>query len=587
MKKYSFVLLGMVLFLGLLLPAHTFEAKSKPTYTITPNSNTYNDQFLNFTTYNKQTKHYYLLRSYLEQLEKTGGGTLVLKKGTYTITNTLYVPSNVTIKLKNGVKIVKGTHSGTKQFSASKSIFQFIRPSLSKNEGVFGGYNGEKNISIIGEGSASIDLKYDYDSLALIIGHNQNIRVENIHFKNMHSGHFIEIDATKNAIIRNNTFRNSKPSEKENKEAINIDTPDKSTLGWNQKWSKFDKTPNSYMVIENNTFYNLDRAIGTHKYSGGKFHDQMIIRNNSIEKMRKDAIRVMNWSNSVIENNTIRDVAPSSANNNRGILASGAINPTFKNNTLVNMPRPIQFMAWKNSGHGSQYDITYNKLSDKNIKDLATNTIIGYDEDFIRINHVYNKFDQANTDFVSVKTAHFTDFKDGSTGYNEAIELVEKGIISGYDDYTFKPYTPISREHVAVLLYKALDLDAPKNVKGILSGYKDVNENHRYAKQIAAVTEANIFKGTNGQFNPNHNITRSQMATVLVGAFHLAENDSSVELVDLKDINESHRQNVKILAQNDITRGKLNQNNERYFDGRDHLTRSQFAVFLQKAMHIN
>src|SRR5699024_255196 len=490
MKKYSFVLLGMVLFLGLLLPAHTFEAKSKPTYTITPNSTTFNDQFLNFTTYNKQTKHYYLLRSYLEQLEKTGGGTLVLKKGTYTITNTLYVPSNVTIKLKNGVKIVKGTNSGTKQFSASKSIFQFIRPSLSKNEGVFGGYNGEKNISIIGEGSASIDLKYDYDSLALIIGHNQNIRVENIHFKNMHSGHFIEIDATKNAIIRNNTFRNSKPSEKENKEAINIDTPDKSTLGWNQKWSKFDKTPNSYMVIENNTFYNLDRAIGTHKYSGGKFHDQMIIRNNSIEKMRKDAIRVMNWSNSVIENNTIRDVAPSSANNNRGILASGAINPTFKNNTLVNMPRPIQFMAWKNSGYGSLYDITNNELSNKNMRDLATNTIIGYDEDFIRINHVYNKFDQANTDFVSVKTAHFTDFKDGSTGYNEAIELVEKGIISGYDDYTFKPYTPISREHVAVLLYKALDLDAPKNVKGILSGYKDVNENHRYAKQIAAVTEA-------------------------------------------------------------------------------------------------
>src|SRR5699024_6069980 len=97
----------------------------------------------------------------------------------------------------------------------------------------------------------------------------------------------------------------------------------------------------------------------------------------------------------------------------------------------------------------------------------------------------------------------------------------------------------------------------------------------------------NIFKGTNGQYNPNHNITRSQMATVLVGAFHLAENDSSVELVDSKEINESHRQNVKILAQNDITRCTLNQNNERYFDGRHHLTRSQFAVFLQKAMHIN
>src|SRR5699024_11639684 len=111
-------------------------------------------------------------------------------------------------------------------------------------------------------------------------------------FKNMHSGHFIEIDATKNAIIRNNTFRNSKPSEKENKEAINIDAPDKSTLGWNQKWSKFDKTPNSNMLIENNSFYNLDRAIGTHKYSGGQLHDQLIIKNKKIVNIHKDVIHI-------------------------------------------------------------------------------------------------------------------------------------------------------------------------------------------------------------------------------------------------------------------------------------------------------
>jgi hypothetical protein len=36
-----------------------------------------------------------LLRSYLERLEKNGGGKLILKKGTYKITNTLYIPSNV------------------------------------------------------------------------------------------------------------------------------------------------------------------------------------------------------------------------------------------------------------------------------------------------------------------------------------------------------------------------------------------------------------------------------------------------------------------------------------------------------------
>src|SRR5699024_3247929 len=134
---------------------------------------------------------------------------------------------------------------------------------------------------------------------AIVAGHNDNLLIENISFINMNSGHFIEIDATKDAIIRNNKFMYSKPSPTLNKEAINIDTPDRSTLGWGFEWSTFDRTPNSNMLIENNHFYELDRAIGTHKYSGGMYHDQIIIRNNKIENMRNDAIIAMNWSNSI------------------------------------------------------------------------------------------------------------------------------------------------------------------------------------------------------------------------------------------------------------------------------------------------
>lgn len=582
----AIIFLLFVLGIGLFTPFNQVEAKGSPTYTISPNSNTYDGKFLNYSTLNTKTKHYYLIRSYLERLEETGGGTLVLNKGTYTVTNTLYVPSNVTIKLKNGAKIIKGKDSGTNQFGASKSIFQFVRPSLSGKSGVYGGYSGEKNISIIGEGQATIDLNHDKDALAVVAGHNQNIKIENIDFRNMYSGHFIEIDATKDAVIRNNTFMNSKASSGLNKEAINIDTPDKSTLGWSQKWSTFDKTPNKHMIIENNHFYNLDRAIGTHKYSSEKYHDEMIIRNNTIEKMRSDAIRVMNWSNSIIENNTIRNVHPSSANNNRGILVSGAINPTFKNNIFIDMPRAMQFMVWKNSGGGSEYPITYNELSSKNIDDLKTNTIIGYEEDFIRINHEYNKFDREHTDYVPIKTGIFADFFEHHSGYEEAIQLVDQGIIRGYDDYTFRPYQSISREHVAVLLYNALDLKEPRNKKEILSTYQDVNVDHRYATQIAAVTAEGIFGGANGYFKPSNDISRSQMATVLVGAFDLKETGEPVELIDLEDINSSHRQNVKILAQNNITIGKLNSHNERYFDGRGDLYRSQFAIFLKKAMDI-
>ena len=74
-------------------------------------------------------------------------------------------------------------------------------------------------------------MSYEQDGIAMIMGHNQNIEVDNINFKNMYSGHFIELNASNNVEIRNNSFTNSKASPKQNKEAINIDTPDKTTAG--------------------------------------------------------------------------------------------------------------------------------------------------------------------------------------------------------------------------------------------------------------------------------------------------------------------------------------------------------------------
>lgn len=376
------------------------KAAKKVTYTISSTTKPIDKTMLKYTTYNSNTKQYYLLRSYLEKLEKMGGGTLVLKKGTYTITNTLYVPSNVTILMKNGVNIVKGKKTGTSKMLAAKSIFQLIKPSKATKSGVYGKYNGEKNISFIGEGNVTIDMDYEQDGISIIMGHNRNIKVENINFKNMYSGHFIELDASQNVVIRENSFIGSRASVKSNKEAINIDTPDKTTAGWSQNWSKYDKTPNKQVTIENNIFKTLDRAIGTHKYSSGKYHEQVVIRNNVINQTRLDAIRVMNWKNSIIENNTIKNVARRSAGI-RGILASGAINPIFQNNTFENVGRTIQFIAWKNDGPGDQYAITYNELTEANKQVLVTNKAINTVETIIRINKQYNEYSK-NTEKIQL-----------------------------------------------------------------------------------------------------------------------------------------------------------------------------------------
>ncbi|WP_042354039.1 right-handed parallel beta-helix repeat-containing protein [Bacillus rubiinfantis] len=381
----------LVIAIGMMVPI-SVQAAAK-TYTVASTSKPYKGQMTNFSTYNKYTRQYYLLRSYLERLEKIGGGMLVLKKGTYTIPKTLYVPSNVTVRLKNGVKIVKGTKTGTKKIGPSKTLFQLVKPSISLKKGVRGKYDGEKNITFIGEGKAIVDLNYEIDTIAIVAGHNRNIKIQNIQFQNLKQGHFIEIDATDKALIANNKFTYSKPSANRNKEAINLDTPDKLTNGWNHPWSKYDKTPNRNITIENNKFYNLDRAIGTHKYSQGKYHDKIIVRGNYIEKMRQDAIRVMNWSNAVIERNTIKNVS-NRAGTYRGIFASGVINPAIRNNFIEDVARPIGIMPWKNIGPGSDYAVTSNSISQSNIEELKTNRIKNTTENFIRINLKYNVFDQ-------------------------------------------------------------------------------------------------------------------------------------------------------------------------------------------------
>lgn len=367
------------------------ELVSQVTYTVKATSLPYHNNYTKLSTYNDKTRQYYLLRSYLERLEKKGGGILILTKGTYSITNTLYVPSKVTILLKDGVTLQKGNDTGTSKFSASKSMFQLAAPSRSKIAGGYSGYNGEHDIRFLGEGDAVIDMNYEKGSIGIIFAHNSEVTVRGITFTNMQGGHFIELDASRSVLFENNTFTGHKPSDTGIKEAINLDTPDISTGGLHVAWTSYDCTPNLDIVIQNNSFRDLERAIGTHKYSGGKYHENIQILNNTIEDTDSDAIRILNWKTPTITGNTIKNVN-SGKGTERAILASGVIHPVFRDNTFIHSARSIQLMPWKNSGPGSQYDITYNEVDATDLGQMLKNNLEDVGEPFIRVNLVYNVF---------------------------------------------------------------------------------------------------------------------------------------------------------------------------------------------------
>lgn len=387
-------------------PAGRVAASDLPVVTLGPGAPIMPGSRINkFHTIRPVNRDYYMIRSYLEWFEATGGGTIVLAPGEYLIPSTLYVPSNTTIQLSAGTKLTKTNKTGTKKFKSAKSMFMLIRPSLGKRRGVVGGHGGETDINFIGAGGGAsvIDLAGIRNAMGIIAGHNQRVTIRGISFHNMNNNHFVEMDACADCAILDNQFLDATPTTRRSAEAVNLDTPDALTDGFGSPWSNLDGTPNERVLIQGNLFNNLIRAIGTHNYTAGRYHADIVVRGNTLTNFINDPIRVMNWVNGVIEDNTFDGVwCPAFNNDCRAILASGAINPRFANNRISNMVRAIQFMPWQNAGKAAVYPMTSNELDAASIAALETNIAgPGLVEPFVRISTVMDFYAPVNLVYLA------------------------------------------------------------------------------------------------------------------------------------------------------------------------------------------
>lgn len=175
----------------------------------------------------------------------------------------------------------------------------------------------------------------------------------------------------------------------------------------------------------------------------------------------------------------------------------------------------------------------------------------------------------------------FPDVSPDNAHKDAIYQLVEEGVITGFEDGTFRPWEEVTRSQVAVMLYELLGLEEPTDVAGALADYKDVDENHRYAKQIAAVTEVGVFHGnTQGNFLPYDNITRQQMATVLVEGLGLKAFDNGENVdINLDKVSADHQDNVQVLANLGVT-NQLGDKEDNNFNGYNDISRAAFASML-------
>lgn len=191
--------------------------------------------------------------------------------------------------------------------------------------------------------------------------------------------------------------------------------------------------------------------------------------------------------------------------------------------------------------------------------------------------------------------ASAADFKDtkGNT-HEEAINaLSAAGVISGYADGTFKPNKTLTRSDVVKMMGKWL----------VSEGYKvptDYKTNVRFTDlkstsndellQYAAVVKDNgVFIGSNDRLLAGDDISRENMAVVIVRAFdrvhdidlasYVAGQDFKKDVTDLGKAKAEARPAIDVLDFFDITNPAAPA-----FNPKATTTRGQFASFLNKTL---
>ena len=119
---------------------------------------------------------------------------------------------------------------------------------------------------------------------------------------------------------------------------------------------------------------------------------------------------------------------------------------------------------------------------------------------------------------IKSKASKFKDVKDSKKWYYKAVLWAsENGIVSGYDNGNFGPNDNITREQLAVMLYKyARYKGKDVSKQGNITTFGDYKKVSSWAtKQVKWAVGTGVITGSNGNLNPKGNATRAETASMI------------------------------------------------------------------------
>lgn len=213
---------------------------------------------------------------------------IIVPKGTYKLNHSLYIYSNTELVL-NGVKLLADKNKNAIHVGALDD----------DSTGVTGYYY--KNITITG---GTLDGQNKSGTL-MKVGHASNFIMTGVTLQNTKNAHLMETAGVKSMKIKKCKFKNQQSTSTKitYNEAIQLDI----LYPEHMPGYRAETINTTDVVIENSSFSNVPRGIGSHTAILNQPLENITIKNCTFNKMSSVAIQGLGWKNCVIANNTITD----------------------------------------------------------------------------------------------------------------------------------------------------------------------------------------------------------------------------------------------------------------------------------------
>lgn len=184
-----------------------------------------------------------------------------------------------------------------------------------------------------------------------------------------------------------------------------------------------------------------------------------------------------------------------------------------------NVPQPGKAAAVEDFSDVPASHWAYNsvmKLAGKGIVSGVGDNLYGINDNLTREQFAKLLIDTLKLDLVEDDIEH-SDVDKNSWSYPYLVAIYKYGIMEGYDDITLGPKDNITRQDLAVLAARALEVKSISPAQAAREDFADAQEISDYAKDsVSLLYGAGIISGMeDSQFSPKSYVTRAQAAVIL------------------------------------------------------------------------